>query len=155
MSEGATTAGDGAMDLPKRGQVTRRIYFLSLQAIYNAVVIGFIAKGMLLLIDLVTNIAFYGRISVMPVGPTLEHVGAWVLVIPIAGALVVGLMARYGSPNIRGHGFPETIEKILVHKSRIAPKITILKPVSAAISIGTGGPFGAEGPIIATGGAFG
>ncbi len=158
-TEGGTTGDahehDGAMDLPQRGQVTRRIYYLSLQAIFNAIVIGFIAKGMLFLIDFVTNIAFYGRISSVPVSPTLEHVGAWVLVIPIIGALLVGLMARYGSPNIRGHGFPETIEKILVYKSRIAPKITILKPVSAAISIGTGGPFGAEGPIIATGGAFG
>ncbi|MEO8733228.1 MAG: hypothetical protein ABI373_02745, partial [Flavobacteriales bacterium] len=131
-TEGGTTGDahehDGAMDLPQRGQVTRRIYYLSLQAIFNAIVIGFIAKGMLFLIDFVTNIAFYGRISSVPVSPTLEHVGAWVLVIPIIGALLVGLMARYGSPNIRGHGFPETIEKILVYKSRIAPKITILKP---------------------------
>lgn len=140
---------------PVRGQLTRRVFLLSLQAIFNAIVIGFIAKGMVLLIYFVTNIAFYGRFSVVGVDPTLEHVGAWVFVIPIIGALLVGLLARYGSPNIRGHGFPETIEKILAKKSRIDPKITILKPLSAAISIGTGGPFGAEGPIIATGGAFG
>lgn len=138
-----------------RGQVTRRVFYLSLQAIFNAIVIGFIAKGMLMLIYLVTNIAFYGRFSAVQVDPTLEFVGVWVLVIPIIGALIVGLMARYGSENIRGHGFPETIEKILVKESRIHPKVTVLKPISAAISIGTGGPFGAEGPIIATGGAFG
>ncbi len=135
--------------------MTRRVFYLSLQAIFNAIVIGFIAKGMLLAIYFVTNVAFYGRFSVVQVDPTLEFVGTGVLVIPIIGALLVGLMARYGSKNIRGHGFPETIEKILVKESRIEPKITILKPLSAAISIGTGGPFGAEGPIIATGGAFG
>lgn len=145
----------GIPELPMRGQLTRRVFLLSLQAIFNAIVIGFIAKGMLYAIDLVTNIAFHGTFSFAKASPTLEHVGAWVLVIPIIGALIVGLMARYGSENIRGHGFPETIEKILAKQSRIKPKVTILKPISAAISIGTGGPFGAEGPIIATGGAFG
>lgn len=142
-------------DPPARGQPTRRVFLLSLQAIFNAIVIGFIAKGMLYAIDLVTNIAFHGTFSFAAAAPTLEHVGAWVLVIPIIGALLVGVMARYGSKNIRGHGFPETIEKILAKESRIQPKVTILKPLSAAVSIGTGGPFGAEGPIIATGGAFG
>lgn len=140
---------------PKHELVTRRVYFLSLQAVFNAIIIGFIAKGMVLLINFCTNVAFNERFSFTPASPTLEHVGYWVLSIPIIGAMIVGLMARYGSPNIRGHGFPETIEKILAHESRIAPKLIILKPISAAISIGTGGPFGAEGPIIATGGAFG
>lgn len=108
-----------------------------------------------MLIDFFTNLAFNQKISFGAASPTLVHVGYWVLVIPIAGAIVVGLLARFGSADIRGHGFPETIEKILAHESRIKPKLTFLKPLSAAISIGTGGPFGAEGPIIATGGAFG
>ncbi len=139
----------------KHGPVSKRIYFLSLQAIFNAVIIGFIAKGMILLIYFFTNIAFNGHLSFAPASPSLGHVGYFVFIIPVIGAVVVGLMARYGSPNIRGHGFPETIEKILRNESRIAPKLTILKPISAAIAIGTGGAFGAEGPIIATGGAFG
>lgn len=139
----------------KHELVSKRIYLLSLQAVINAVIIGFIAKGMVLLIDFITNIAFNGKLTFAPASPNLEYVGYWVLIIPVIGAVLVGLMARYGSPNIRGHGFPETIEKILGNKSRIPPKLAFLKPISAAISIGTGGPFGAEGPIIATGGAFG
>lgn len=139
----------------RRRLLTSRIYLLTLQAVINAVLIGFIAKGMVLLIDFCTNIAFNFKFSFSPAAPSLDKVGYFVFVIPILGALIVGLMARYGSPNIRGHGFPETIERILAFKSRISPKLVVLKPLSAAISIGTGGPFGAEGPIIATGGAFG
>src|SRR5213594_4194703 len=77
------------------------------------------------------------------------------MVVPIIGGLIIGLMARYGSERIRGHGIPEAIEAILLNGSRVEPKVAVLKPVSSAISIGTGGPFGAEGPIIMTGGAFG
>ncbi len=145
----------GTIPPPKHDLVTRRIYFLTLQAVFNAIIIGFIAKGMVLLIDFFTNVAFFGQFSFAPAAPSLSHVGYFVFIIPVIGAVIIGLMARYGSPNIRGHGFPETIEKILAHESRINPKLIVLKPISAAISIGTGGPFGAEGPIIATGGAFG
>src|ERR1019366_5156632 len=89
------------------------------------------------------------------VSPAGHHLGPWVFFVPVAGALVIGLMARYGSERIRGHGIPEAIESILIGGSKVQPRLAILKPLSAALSIGTGGPFGAEGPIIMTGGAFG
>jgi chloride channel protein, CIC family len=111
---------------------------------------------LLRLIGLITNAVFYQRLSVTLVAPGAHHHSVWlILLAPIAGGLVVGLMARYGSEKIRGHGMPEAIEAILTGESRVAPRVAILKPVSAAISIGTGGPFGAEGPIIMTGGAVG
>ena len=84
-----------------------------------------------------------------------KTLGPWILVVPVVGALIIGLMARYGSERIRGHGIPEAIEAILINGSRVEPRVAVLKPVSAAISIGSGGPFGAEGPIIMTGGAIG
>ncbi|WP_083974699.1 chloride channel protein [Kitasatospora mediocidica] len=108
------------------------------------------------LIGLVTNLVFYQRWDTALVAPGLHHHPWWlVLLAPVAGGLVIGVMARYGSEKIRGHGMPEAIEAILTGGSRVAPKVALLKPVSAAISIGTGGPFGAEGPIIMTGGAIG
>lgn len=133
----------------------RRVFYLSVQVILNAVLIGIIAKVLVYLIDGITNLAFYGRLSLEPAGPAGNHLGGAVVLIPILGAVVVGLMARFGSKAIGGHGIPEAMEKIILDESRIPPAITFLKPLSAAISIGTGGPFGAEGPIIATGGAFG
>lgn len=108
-----------------------------------------------MLINFTTSICFYGRPSVERISPAGNHLGLWVIALPVAGGIIVGIMARYGSKAIRGHGIPEAMEKILTDESRIPPLITFLKPLSAAISIGTGGPFGAEGPIIATGGAFG
>ncbi|MCC9310264.1 chloride channel protein [Kitasatospora sp. RB6PN24] len=114
------------------------------------------AFGLQKLIGLVTNLVFYQRVSGALVAPGQHHHPWWlVLTAPVAGGLVIGLMARYGSEKIRGHGMPEAIEAILTGGSRVAPKVAVLKPVSAAISIGTGGPFGAEGPIIMTGGAIG
>jgi H+/Cl- antiporter ClcA len=89
------------------------------------------------------------------VSPADAHLGAFVIVVPVLGGLIIGLMARYGSDRIRGHGIPEAIEAILMNGSRIQPRVALLKPLSSAISIGSGGPFGAEGPIIMTGGAFG
>jgi CIC family chloride channel protein len=134
--------------------LTTRVLPLSLQAIINAVIIGVIAKGLVMLIELITNLAFYQRFSAGPVTPAGNTLGWTVILVPIAGSLVVGLMARFGSAAIRGHGIPEAMEKIIMNQSKIPPRLTFLKPLSAAISIGTGGPFGAEGPIIATGGAF-
>src|SRR3954454_9943762 len=126
-----------------------------------AVVIGLagaVASRLLIgLISLITNFAFYQRFSfeeAVP-GDAVARLGLWVIPIPIVGALVVGFMARYGSKAIRGHGIPEAMEQILTNQSRIPARITLLKPLSAAVAIGTGGPFGAEGPIIATGGAIG
>jgi H+/Cl- antiporter ClcA/CBS domain-containing protein len=111
---------------------------------------------LLRLIGLITNAVFYQRISTALTAPGAIHHPAWlILLAPVTGGLIVGLMARYGSEKIRGHGMPEAIDAILTGGSRIAPRVAILKPVSAAISIGTGGPFGAEGPIIMTGGAIG
>ena len=135
--------------------VNKRVFYMSIQAILNAVIIGIFAKLLVALIVFITNIAFYGRFSLQPVSPAGNHLGWLVVFIPVAGSLLVGIMARYGSKAIRGHGIPEAMEKIIMEDSRIPPVITFLKPLSAAISIGTGGPFGAEGPIIATGGAFG
>lgn len=133
----------------------RRTLYISLLAIVNSILIGGIAKGLVFLIDFITNISFHGTVSLHEVSPGLNQLGPWVIGVPIAGGLIVGLMARFGSGAIRGHGIPEAMEKILVAESKIPPLITILKPISSAISIGTGGPFGAEGPIIATGGALG
>src|SRR5579863_10466671 len=139
----------------KDAPVNKRVLYLSLQSIFNAILIGFIAKGLVFLIDGITNLCFHGKLSFAPASPAENHLGWFVICIPIAGSVIVGLMARYGSRSIAGHGIPEAMEKIIVDESRIPPAITFLKPLSAAISIGTGGPFGAEGPIIATGGAFG
>jgi H+/Cl- antiporter ClcA/CBS domain-containing protein len=113
------------------------------------------AWALLRLIGLITNAVFYGRTSVDLVAPGDHHAWWLVLLAPVAGGLVIGLMARYGSEKIRGHGMPEAIEAILLGGSKIQPRVALLKPVSSAIAIGTGGPFGAEGPIIMTGGALG
>jgi H+/Cl- antiporter ClcA len=114
-----------------------------------------VALALLRLIGLFTNLFYFGRWRTTLVSPAGNHLGFWAVLVPVAGALVIGLMARYGSPKIRGHGIPEAIEAILINGSRVEPKVTILKPLSSAISIGSGGPFGAEGPIIMTGGALG
>ncbi len=117
--------------------------------------ISVIAKLLVWLINLITNISFYGTFAATFHSPAGNHLGLWVIIVPAIGGIIVGLMAFYGSAAIRGHGIPEAMEQILVNRSRIKPSITFLKPISSAIAIGTGGPFGAEGPIIATGGALG
>lgn len=133
----------------------RRLLFICGAALLISVGAGLLAELLTSLINLITGIAFFGRVTLGPVSPAANHLGAWSILVPIAGAVIVGVLARYGSPAIRGHGIPEVMERILLHESRIPPGITILKPISTAISIGTGGPFGAEGPIIASGGALG
>ncbi len=107
------------------------------------------------LIALMTNLAWFGRFSFVHTTPGEAVVGPWMVLVPALGGIIVGLMARFGSDKIRGHGIPEAIEAILIGGSRMDPKVAVLKPLSSAISIGTGGPFGAEGPIIMTGGALG
>ncbi|HEY1992158.1 MAG TPA: chloride channel protein, partial [Gammaproteobacteria bacterium] len=107
------------------------------------------------LIGLFTNLFYYHRFAWSFVSPADAHLGAWALLAPVAGGLIVGFMARYGSERIRGHGIPEALEAILYGKSIMQPKIAVLKPLSSAVVIGSGGPFGAEGPIIMTGGALG
>ncbi len=133
----------------------KRILFIALLSIGLAGSIALIARMLVFLINLVTNLSFFGRWSMAESSPADATLGLWVIGLPAMGGVIVGLMAFYGSKAIRGHGIPEAMEQILTNKSRIKPIITFLKPLSAAISIGTGGPFGAEGPIIATGGALG
>ena len=128
-----------------------RMIPISLLAIGIGALSAWVAEWLLKLIGLFTNLFFYQRWSTSMVSPAGHHLGGWVVVVPISGALIIGLMARYGSERIRGHGIPEAIESILLHGSKVQPRLAFLKPVSAAISIGSGGPFGAEGPIIMTG----
>ncbi|HXD01002.1 MAG TPA: chloride channel protein [Verrucomicrobiae bacterium] len=132
-----------------------RVLLLSAMALAIGAVSAVVAKVLLWLIAVITNFAFFHRFSDVSVTPQDAHLGLWVIPIPVVGALIIGLMARYGSSKIRGHGIPEALEAILIGRSRMSARVAILKPISSAISIGTGGPFGAEGPIIMTGGAFG
>ena len=139
----------------ERSTLDRRVVMICGLAVVIALVTGFVAQLLVSIIAFVTNLSFYGRISFRPVSPAGNHLGWLVLFIPAIGGIIVGLMARFGSKAIRGHGIPEAMEQVLLNESRIPARMTFLKPLSAAISIGTGGPFGAEGPIIATGGAMG
>ncbi|GLQ99667.1 chloride channel protein [Dyella mobilis] len=128
---------------------------LSLMAVFVGIAAALVAFVLYRMIGFVTNLAFLQRLSFDFVPPSLGH-SAWAIVLaPIVGGLIIGLMARFGSDRIRGHGIPEALEAILFRKSKMMLKVAILKPLSAAIAIGTGGPFGAEGPIIMTGGAVG
>ena len=120
-------------------------------AIGIGVVSALVALALLRLIGLFTNLFFYQRWSMEFVSPADNQLGWMVVLVPVVG----GFMARYGSEWIRGHGIPEAIEAILINGSRVEPTVAVLKPLSSAISIGSGGPFGAEGPIIMTGGAVG
>ena len=134
---------------------TLRVLPISALAIVIGVLCAFVALALLRLIGLFTNVFYYGQWGTKLISPAGNHLGWYSVLIPVGGGLIVGLMARYGSERIRGHGIPEAIEAILINGSRVEPKVAFLKPLSSAISIGSGGPFGAEGPIIMTGGAFG
>ena len=134
---------------------TWRLCPISLLAMIIGGVCAFVALALLRLIGLFTNLFYFGRWNASLVSPAGNHLGIYSVLVPIVGALIIGVMAKYGSERIRGHGIPEAIESILLNGSRIEPKVAILKPISSAISIGSGGPFGAEGPIIMTGGAVG
>jgi H+/Cl- antiporter ClcA/predicted transcriptional regulator len=153
-----TPTGDGlgefafAAPLPERRD---RLALLSALAAVIGVVAAGVAFLLYNLIALCTNLVFFDRFSFDFVSPRDHHLGLWVVVVPAIGGLIVGLMAKFGTPKIRGHGIPEAMEAVLLRRSRIEPLVAVLKPISAAIAIGTGGPFGAEGPIIQTGGALG
>ncbi|PYT89212.1 MAG: chloride channel protein [Acidobacteria bacterium] len=134
---------------------TLRVLPISALAIVIGVICAFVALALLRLIGLFTNLFYYGHWGTALVSPAGNHLGWYSVLIPVGGAFIIGIMARYGSERIRGHGIPEAIEAILINGSRVEPKVALLKPLSSAISIGSGGPFGAEGPIIMTGGAFG
>jgi len=134
---------------------TWQVLPISLLAVVVGALCAYVALALLRLIGLFTNLFYYGRWGTAMVSPAGNHLGLFAVLMPVAGALIIGVMARYGSERIRGHGIPEAIEAILMNGSRVQPKVAFLKPLSSAISIGSGGPFGAEGPIIMTGGAFG
>ena len=134
---------------------TFRVLPISALAIVIGVICAFVALALLRLIGLFTNLFYYGRWGSNLISPAGNHLGWYSILVPVGGAFIIGIMARYGSERIRGHGIPEAIEAILINGSRVEPKVALLKPLSSAISIGSGGPFGAEGPIIMTGGAFG
>ena len=140
---------------PHFSQNKKRLLTIASLAVLVAICISFIAKFLMDFLYFITNISFYGKASFDYVTPAGNSLGWWVILIPAIGGLIVGIMALYGSKAIRGHGIPEAMEQILTNQSKIKPTITYLKPISSAIAIGTGGPFGAEGPIIATGGALG
>ena len=135
--------------------VDKRVWLLSGVAVGLGMCATLLAVLLLRLIAFSTNVFYYHRFSFAAVSPAGSPLGHWMVVVPVVGGLLVGLMARFGSDKIRGHGIPEAIDAILLHRAKVDPKIAILKPISAAIAIGSGGPFGAEGPIIMTGGAFG
>ncbi len=153
---GATASGGIASVItPRETSPDIRILRIAAIAIGVGVIGGFVAEALMRLIGFITNLAFFHRFSSQMVAPAEADIGPGVIVIPVVGALVIGLMARWGTAAIRGHGIPEVMERVLYGESRIPIRVLLLKPLSAAIAIGTGGPFGAEGPIIATGGALG
>jgi CIC family chloride channel protein len=145
-----------AAQMPRRSTlVDQRVLLIAALAMLLGVSTTFIAQLLVALIHGVTHLAFYGNWSTTDISPAGNALGVWVILVPVVGGLIVGVMARWGSRAIRGHGIPEAMEQVLLNESKIAPRITFLKPLSSAVAIGTGGPFGAEGPIIATGGALG
>ena len=157
ISPGLDSTLERAQTPSQYSPIDRRVLQVCGVALVVGVAAALVAQALVMLIAFTTNLAFYGRLSLEESTPAdaVPALGLWVVLIPVAGALIVGMMARYGSKAIRGHGIPEAMEQILTNQSRIPARITFLKPVSAAIAIGTGGPFGAEGPIIATGSALG
>jgi CIC family chloride channel protein len=150
---GATGAQVGDVRLAEPAQF--RMALVSFLAGGIGLLAGLIAYALYTLIGLFTNIVFYHRFAAEFISPRHHQLGGWVILVPVIGGVIVGFMAKYGTPKIKGHGIPEAMEAVLVNRSRIEPRVAILKPISAAIAIGTGGPFGAEGPIIQTGGAIG
>jgi chloride channel protein, CIC family len=141
--------------LEAKPPATFRIGWISILAALVGMLAGLIAYILYDLIGLFTNLAYYHEWSFHFRSPENTAIGPWIILTPVIGGLIVGVMAKYGSSKIKGHGIPEAMEAVLTSRSRIEARVAILKPLSAAIAIGTGGPFGAEGPIIQTGGAFG
>ncbi len=149
------TGGPSSRDRLGDYSTDRRILLLTSMAAAVGVISAFVALALVRLIGLFTNLAYFHRFAMLLTPPAASGLGLWAVPIPVIGGVIVGLMARYGSDRIRGHGIPEALEAILIGRSRMDPKVAVLKPLSSAIAIGTGGPYGAEGPIIVTGGAFG
>jgi chloride channel protein, CIC family len=154
---GPTLAATGApaADASLAQPAQFRMVLVSFLAACVGLIAGCVAFLLYKLIGLFTNIVFYHRFVADFTSARHHHLGPWVILMPVIGGVIVGFMAKYGTPKIKGHGIPEAMEAVLINRSRIQPRVAILKPISAAIAIGTGGPFGAEGPIIQTGGAVG
>ncbi|MFI4965133.1 MAG: chloride channel protein [Caulobacterales bacterium] len=156
---GDTTGAEAAHSAPRHPladfTADRRLWMLAAMAVVVGTGGAFAAWALLKLIALTTNLVWFGHFDLVSRSLANARPSPWMVAAPVLGGLVIGLMARFGSEKIRGHGIPEAIEAILIGGSRMSPKVAVLKPISSAISIGTGGPFGAEGPIIMTGGAFG
>ncbi|HEY1256744.1 MAG TPA: chloride channel protein, partial [Terracidiphilus sp.] len=134
--------------------VDRRVWMLTCVALVIGAGAAVLAVFLLRAIALATNFFYYHRLSLAMVGPAGSTLSPWIMpLVPVVGGVIVGFIAHYGSDKIRGHGIPEAIQAILLRGARVDPKVAVLKPLSAAIAIGSGGPFGAEGPIIMTGGA--
>ena len=143
-----------------RTSVTRpdnsfRMFHISILAAIIGIVAGLVAYALFTLIGLLWNLVFFQQVSTELTDLDSNPIGLWMLVVPAIGGFVISLMAKYGTPKIKGHGIPEAMEAVLENRSRISPRVAIFKPIATAIAIGTGGPFGAEGPIIQTGGALG
>ena len=135
--------------------LARRVLTLIVVAVPLGCAVTVLALGLLDLIGLITHLVYSGTVSTSLAPPDTSVLGPFSVLVPAVGGLIVGVMARFGSERIRGHGIPEAMETILLRGSSMEPRLAVLKPISSAISIGTGGPFGAEGPIIVTGGAAG
>ena len=133
----------------------QRLILIATISVFIGAICAFVAVLLLAMIRFFTNLFYFHQLSLVPRSPSGSPLGLLMILVPVLGGLIIGLMARYGSEKIRGHGIPEALEAILFGKSIMSPKVAILKPLSSAISIGSGGPFGAEGPIIMTGGAVG
>lgn len=145
----------GSLSLKRDFQVNTRLLRIGALAVLIGVLATLGAAALLRLIRFFTNLFFFQTWSLAERSPAAHELGAWVIVVPVLGGLLIGLIARFGSDKIRGHGIPEAIESILFGQSKMSPRIAVLKPLSSGIAIGSGGPFGAEGPIIMTGGAIG
>src|SRR5919201_149351 len=141
--------------MPGDFTVDARLVKIATIAVFVGIGGAALAFGLIRLIGLVTNLFYYRRFSFQFSSPAGSPLGAAAVIVPVLGGLIIGFMARYGSERIRGHGIPEALEAILIGGSRMQPRVALLKPISSAIAIGSGGPFGAEGPIIMTGGALG
>jgi H+/Cl- antiporter ClcA len=159
MERHSSLSASGTVPVTGQSAIAEPAQFRMMLIAFLAAGIGLLAGAVAFLlyrlIGLFTNLAFYARFSTDFTSAVHNHLGLWVIPVPVIGGIIVGFMAKYGSPKIKGHGIPEAMEAVLVNRSRIQPRVAILKPISAAIAIGTGGPFGAEGPIIQTGGALG
>lgn len=160
MSQSRTFPGINALGeavVPRSRDEARQLVIFSLFGVLLGIIGAAIAWLLYHLINIFTGLAFYQALTTRsPLYPPSDgRLGLWVIAIPVVGALIIGLMAKYGTDRIRGHGIPEAMEAVLQNQSRISPRVAIFKPISAAIAVGTGGPFGAEGPVIQTGGAIG